>query len=43
LGLVPGGLLTSAYGDHYAVLWQEFACPERFPRRSGVPVRRPLF
>lgn len=28
---------------HYVVLEQHIACPSRFPRRAGVPERRPLF
>lgn len=27
----------------FAVLRQEAVCPERFPRRVGVPAKRPLF
>jgi 16S rRNA (guanine527-N7)-methyltransferase len=28
---------------HFAVLEQVLPCPDRFPRRSGVPAKRPLF
>ncbi|MFZ0249730.1 MAG: RsmG family class I SAM-dependent methyltransferase [Acidimicrobiales bacterium] len=30
-------------GFEYRVLRQVSACPERFPRRNGVPAKRPLF
>jgi 16S rRNA (guanine527-N7)-methyltransferase len=30
-------------GAGYAVLRQEHRCPDRFPRRVGVPRKRPLF
>ncbi len=30
-------------GGTFAVLEQVVACPSRFPRRSGVPAKRPLF
>ncbi|MGH8980906.1 MAG: RsmG family class I SAM-dependent methyltransferase, partial [Acidimicrobiales bacterium] len=33
---VPGEL-------HFVVVRQHSACPERFPRRVGVPAKRPLF
>ena len=41
LGLVPLRLVES--GASYAVLEQVIVCPDRFPRRTGVPGRRPLF
>lgn len=28
---------------HFAVLSQVEACPDRFPRRNGVPAKRPLY
>jgi hypothetical protein len=33
------------HGRHwsYRVLLQEHLCPERFPRRAGMPAKRPLF
>lgn len=34
------------YGDdpqHFVVIRQESGCPERYPRRVGVPAKRPLF
>jgi 16S rRNA (guanine527-N7)-methyltransferase len=30
-------------GGHFTVLRQAHPCPDRFPRRPGVPARRPLF
>jgi 16S rRNA (guanine527-N7)-methyltransferase len=30
-------------GHHFAVLRADAPCPDRFPRRTGVPARRPLF
>lgn len=27
----------------YQLLWQSSPCPERFPRRVGIPQKRPLF
>jgi 16S rRNA (guanine527-N7)-methyltransferase len=41
LGLVPELMLRGAFG--FAVLRQESLCPERFPRRPGIPTKRPLF
>jgi len=41
LGLRPGERLQAAFD--YRVLSQAEPCPERFPRRNGVPARRPLF
>ncbi len=42
LGMV---LVRSWQGGHgsYVLLEQRTACPDRFPRSPGVPVRRPLF
>lgn len=41
LGLRPAERI---HGDfEYRVLRQEEPCPERFPRRNGVPAKRPLF
>jgi 16S rRNA (guanine527-N7)-methyltransferase len=43
------GLLGMSIGDRgatptaYQILVQEQSCPDRFPRRTGVPARRPLF
>jgi hypothetical protein len=28
---------------HYVVLRQEIPCPDSYPRRVGVPTKRPLF
>jgi 16S rRNA (guanine527-N7)-methyltransferase len=30
-------------GFRYQILWQVEPCPDRFPRRNGVPGKRPLF
>jgi hypothetical protein len=27
----------------YQIMLQVAACPERFPRRVGIPAKRPLF
>jgi len=46
-GLAPLGLEPSAtietMGASYAVLHQRSPCPDRFPRRTGIPSKRPLF
>ena len=42
VGLVDLGGRVEA-GFSYRLLEQESNCPERFPRRVGVPVKRPLF
>ena len=41
LGLEPAGLVHEEFD--YQTLRQFEACPERFPRRDGVPAKRPLF
>lgn len=41
LGLVPERLIHA--GFDYQTLRQADTCPERFPRRDGVPAKRPLF
>lgn len=41
LGLVPDRLVHESFG--YQLLRQADPCPERFPRRVGVPAKRPLF
>lgn len=45
LGLVgmTTGPAIAAGGASYQVLRQTTPCPERFPRRVGVPAKRPLF
>jgi 16S rRNA (guanine527-N7)-methyltransferase len=40
-GLEPGEFVREEFG--YQVLHQKEACPERFPRRDGVPAKNPLF
>jgi 16S rRNA (guanine527-N7)-methyltransferase len=41
LGLTPVGFVREDFG--YQVLRQTELCPEKFPRRDGVPSRKPLF
>jgi 16S rRNA (guanine527-N7)-methyltransferase len=41
LGLAP--LERSTSGPRIQVLLQERRCPEAYPRRDGVPAKRPLF
>lgn len=41
LGLVPDGLFRSE--ARYMVLRQVTECPSRFPRKPGIPAKRPLF
>jgi 16S rRNA (guanine527-N7)-methyltransferase len=40
-GLVPAEFIREEFG--YQVLTLATPCPERFPRRNGVPAKRPLF
>jgi 16S rRNA (guanine527-N7)-methyltransferase len=40
-GLVPEALRHEGFG--FQLLRQIEPCPERFPRRDGVPARKPLF
>lgn len=42
LGMVAGRA-RRAGGAAYQVLVQDVVCPDRFPRRVGVPAKRPLF
>lgn len=41
LGLVPVCFHQAPFG--YQVLRQMEPCPERFPRREGIPAKRPLY
>ncbi len=41
LGLEPSEVLHDSF--EYRVLVQAQACPDRFPRRNGVPAKKPLF
>jgi 16S rRNA (guanine527-N7)-methyltransferase len=41
LGLEPGEEIHEEFA--FRVLWQRRACPDRFPRRAGIPAKRPLF
>ena len=40
-GLEPGELIHAEFD--YQLLRQVDGCPERFPRRNGVPAKKPLF
>lgn len=42
LGLRPVGRVEQAF-SRFQVLRQEAACPEHYPRRNGLPAKRPLF
>ncbi|MDQ2827248.1 MAG: class I SAM-dependent methyltransferase [Actinomycetota bacterium] len=42
LGMTPVAAVH-AEGSTYQVLVQETECPSRYPRRVGVPAKRPLF
>jgi 16S rRNA (guanine527-N7)-methyltransferase len=42
LGLRPVGRFEQAF-SRFQVLRQERLCPEEYPRRVGVPAKRPLF
>lgn len=42
LGMMPGSSVQ-AEGASYQVLLQASPCPDRYPRRVGVPAKRPLF
>jgi 16S rRNA (guanine527-N7)-methyltransferase len=41
VGLAPVEFVRRDFG--YQVLWQAELCPQRFPRRDGVPSRKPIF
>ncbi|HET7487931.1 MAG TPA: RsmG family class I SAM-dependent methyltransferase [Acidimicrobiales bacterium] len=42
LGLRPAARIEQAF-SRFQVLRQDEPCPEAYPRRSGVPAKRPLF
>jgi 16S rRNA (guanine527-N7)-methyltransferase len=42
LGMAPGAGVQAG-GAAYQVLRQDEPCPDRWPRRVGVPAKRPLF
>ncbi len=42
VGMAPGPSVQ-AEGAAYQVLLQQAPCPSRYPRRVGVPAKRPLF
>ncbi len=41
VGLGPARLVVE--GFRFAVMEQQELCPDRYPRRTGVPAKRPLF
>jgi 16S rRNA (guanine527-N7)-methyltransferase len=41
VGLEPGEFVQADFG--YQILRQVEICPDRFPRRNGVPAKNPLF
>jgi len=41
LGMEPGEVVHEEFD--YRILRQTAPCPDRFPRRNGVPAKRPLF
>jgi 16S rRNA (guanine527-N7)-methyltransferase len=41
LGLEPIETISDPF--HFTVLRQREACPDRYPRRTGIPAKRPLF
>ena len=41
VGLTPEAVLRGEFG--FAVLRQTVSCPDRYPRRPGIPSKRPLF
>ena len=41
LGLAPAGMVAA--GARFAVLRKTAPTPERYPRKSGIPSKRPLF
>jgi len=42
LGMAPGPAMRTV-GGSFQVLVQESPCPDRYPRRVGIPAKRPLF
>ena len=43
LGMDGPTITRSIGGFHFSVIEQQTACPTRYPRRTGVPLRKPLF
>ncbi|MEN3314437.1 MAG: rRNA (guanine527-N7)-methyltransferase [Acidimicrobiaceae bacterium] len=43
LGMGPARLVSASEQVHFSLVDQQSPCPERYPRRTGVPARRPLF
>jgi 16S rRNA (guanine527-N7)-methyltransferase len=41
LGLVPLGVWRRTFG--FEILRQKSPCPDRYPRREGIPAKRPLY
>jgi 16S rRNA (guanine527-N7)-methyltransferase len=42
-GVNEVGLELTVVGHGYAVLQQMEICPDRYPRRTGIPRKRPIF
>ncbi len=43
LGMGAATVVQTPELFHFSVIEQQLACPPAYPRRTGVPVRRPLF
>ena len=43
LGMAPAELVETPGGLHFARIEQRHLAPDRFPRRTGQPFKRPLF
>lgn len=43
LGMGPAQIVESGRKFHFSVIEQRLPCPPGYPRRTGVPARRPLF
>lgn len=43
LGMRKGRAVETTTGSHLQIIEQLFACPDRYPRRVGIPGKRPLF
>jgi len=43
LGMGPVRLMSAREQVHFSLVEQRVPCPARYPRRTGVPARRPLF
>lgn len=43
LGMGPARIVETMGRFHFSVVQQRLRCPPSYPRRTGVPARRPLF